>query len=361
MADKKPIIVNADGTYERMQTGDTLGVANGGTGATTLTSHGVLIGNGTSAIAATSAGTSGQVLTSNGASSDPTFQTPSGLTGFTATLETSSPNDTVNASYLLASGGSSDQDAVVSPKGTGAFQLNLADGTSTGGDKRGSNAIDLQNSRYVSTAVASGSNAVAIGVANTSSGYGTTCVGVYNTNSGAFSFVTGYNNTNSYDNSSVFGTNTTTFARNGLFHGAETQSNYISLTDLNYSHIFLYKETRFNNTGEQELFTDGNGASGRITVRSNNTYRFDVTVTGRKGDGTCAIFNITGVIENISGTTAILGTNVTTTIINTPSWTIPTVTADNGNSSLKVTVQNSTATDIIWCAIVKIFAVGCYV
>ena len=39
-----------------------LDVANGGTGATTHTAHGVLLGNGTGAIAATAAGTTGQVL-----------------------------------------------------------------------------------------------------------------------------------------------------------------------------------------------------------------------------------------------------------------------------------------------------------
>lgn len=49
-------------------------VANGGTGAATLTAHGVLIGAGTSAVAPTSAGTALQPLVSNGASSDPTFQ-----------------------------------------------------------------------------------------------------------------------------------------------------------------------------------------------------------------------------------------------------------------------------------------------
>jgi hypothetical protein len=52
----------------------TLAVANGGTGATTLGDAGVLIGNGTGAVAVTGAGTSGQVLTSNGAGVDPTFQ-----------------------------------------------------------------------------------------------------------------------------------------------------------------------------------------------------------------------------------------------------------------------------------------------
>ena len=53
-------------------------VANGGTGATTFTDGGVLIGNGTSAVQVTSAGTAGQVLTSNGASVDPTFQASMG-------------------------------------------------------------------------------------------------------------------------------------------------------------------------------------------------------------------------------------------------------------------------------------------
>lgn len=52
-----------------------LPAARGGTGATTLSAHGVLIGNGTSAVAVTGAGTAGQALLSNGASADPTFQT----------------------------------------------------------------------------------------------------------------------------------------------------------------------------------------------------------------------------------------------------------------------------------------------
>jgi hypothetical protein len=56
-----------------------LPVAGGGTGAATFTDGGVLIGNTTGAIQATSAGTAGQVLTSNGAGVDPTFQAGVGL------------------------------------------------------------------------------------------------------------------------------------------------------------------------------------------------------------------------------------------------------------------------------------------
>ena len=35
MADKKPVLLNADGTFEQMQSGDTVPLANGGTGAVT--------------------------------------------------------------------------------------------------------------------------------------------------------------------------------------------------------------------------------------------------------------------------------------------------------------------------------------
>lgn len=52
-----------------------LSVARGGSGAGTLTNHGVLLGQGTSAIAATSAGSSGQILQSAGASADPAWST----------------------------------------------------------------------------------------------------------------------------------------------------------------------------------------------------------------------------------------------------------------------------------------------
>lgn len=51
-----------------------LAVANGGTGAATLTAHDVIIGNGTGAVTLISPSTAGLVLTSNGTSADPTFQ-----------------------------------------------------------------------------------------------------------------------------------------------------------------------------------------------------------------------------------------------------------------------------------------------
>jgi hypothetical protein len=50
-----------------------IAVADGGTGATSLTANGVLFGGGTSAISATAVGTAGQVLLSNGSGNAPSF------------------------------------------------------------------------------------------------------------------------------------------------------------------------------------------------------------------------------------------------------------------------------------------------
>jgi hypothetical protein len=66
-------------------------VAEGGTGAATFTAHGVLIGEGTSAIAVTGTGTIGQVLTSKGAAADPTFQASAYVNDFRLTLTTGLP------------------------------------------------------------------------------------------------------------------------------------------------------------------------------------------------------------------------------------------------------------------------------
>lgn len=98
-------------------------VPQGGTGVATLTAHGVVLGEGTSNVAVSTAGTATQCFISNGPSSDPTFQscpgtalnfafdeTPTGaLTGTSFTLaHTPSPS----GSLILMKNG-----LIVSPGG----------------------------------------------------------------------------------------------------------------------------------------------------------------------------------------------------------------------------------------------------
>jgi len=82
-----------------------VGVANGGTGATTLTANAVLIGNGTSAVTTVAPDTTGNVLISNGTSwvSSNNLASPLAVVGnATAGAEIRLPEDTDNGSNYVA-------------------------------------------------------------------------------------------------------------------------------------------------------------------------------------------------------------------------------------------------------------------
>ena len=125
------------------------------------------IGLNTNATGTTNYGTNGQVLTSAGNAATPTWNTPT-IAGFTSGESTTSPNGTVYVDYLQASGASTNADAALVPKGTGALLAQIPDGTATGGNKRGANAVDWQTARSAATQVAGGYyNIIGGGYANT--------------------------------------------------------------------------------------------------------------------------------------------------------------------------------------------------
>ena len=115
---------------------------------------------------------------------------------------------TGNRPSVLATGPDTNISIVVGPKGTGAFIAQVPDSTATGGNARGTNAVDLQTTRAAASNVASGATSVVVGgLSNTASGIegvvvgGDNCVasgfkavilgGEYNTASGTFASVGG--------------------------------------------------------------------------------------------------------------------------------------------------------------------------
>lgn len=83
--------------------GGTLGVANGGTGATTLEANGVLYGSGTSAIAATAVGATGQVLFGNtGAAPSWAALASNAVTSFSAGTTGLTPSTGTTGSITLS-------------------------------------------------------------------------------------------------------------------------------------------------------------------------------------------------------------------------------------------------------------------
>lgn len=109
-------------------------VPNGGNGVATLAAHGVVVGNGTSPVNVTGAGTSGQVFTSNGASADPSFQ-PAGGTPAETLISTASPSGASVFSFTSIPQTCKDLRLVFRGETTGAGsnQINLTFNSDTAG------------------------------------------------------------------------------------------------------------------------------------------------------------------------------------------------------------------------------------
>jgi hypothetical protein len=195
----------------------TIDVANGGTGASTLT--GYVKGNGTSAMTASATVPStditglGTISTQNANAVAITGGTINGTTigattpaaGTFTTLTSSSTATLANGSttYVTITGdasypmikatGGTNTPLVLSPLGTGALQAQKTDSTATGGNARGANAVDWQTLRNSATEVASGSySIVGGGQRNTASGsYSQSLGGFSNASSGFESVLVG--------------------------------------------------------------------------------------------------------------------------------------------------------------------------
>jgi len=93
-----------------------------------------------------------------------------GVNFVTQTRTVSAPNATVPAHALTAAGTETNIDLVLSQKGTGGIIASVPAATLLGGNKRGDNAVDLQQVRAVITQVASGvCSVIAGGSRNTAS------------------------------------------------------------------------------------------------------------------------------------------------------------------------------------------------
>lgn len=136
--------------------------------------------------------TNGQVPTWNGVAWTASAP-PGGLANFVESLNSSTPNATVMAARLLANGPTTHMDFIMSAKGDGALQAQLADGLTAGGNKRGVQAVDFQAYRTIASGVASGVRSVVVGGGmNTGAGnYSAVVGGLSNTSSGDYAFVGG--------------------------------------------------------------------------------------------------------------------------------------------------------------------------
>ena len=185
-------------------------------------------------------------LTTTGTSGAATFvantlnipQYTSGLTYFTEAQSTTAPNATVYANSLTAVSAIANTDFAIVPKGTGGLLLSVPDNTATGGNKRGTNAIDLQMVRGANTQVASGTNAILIGNNCTSSGSSAVTIGRSSTNASIDSVSIGSLNTVSggaNQGSVAIGYNNTTSGNGGVTLGGSNTASFANSTAIGYN------------------------------------------------------------------------------------------------------------------------------
>lgn len=284
-------------------------------------------------------------------------------------------------------GSTTNMHLVLSPKGSGALIAGPPpDGTSTGGNNRGTGSIDLQTSRSSASQVAAGTNSVAIGVGNTTagataaiaigdgnsaSGQWSVAIGISNSAGANGNVAIGYsNNTPIYGNGNVYlgYQQFLDTARTGYNNFAGTHAtgiNSVIRHDTASYHSFgawVYQDpsqvetvclrVATTNATTTEALTAQNAR--RFEVPSGILFDCDIKIHARSDAGTCASYWRRCLIANEGGATALIGSveTIGTDIEEDAAWDVS-ITADNTNDSLKVEVTGTAATNIRWTCIIR--------
>ena len=341
----------------------------GGTGLNTTTNYYVINVSGATFQVSTSLGGGASLFTTN-------ITAGTLLTGHSvSTNVTLSENTTATNS-----------DLVLTPKGTGALIAGpKPDGTATGGNARGTQAVDLQLSRTGATQVASGTQSViGGGERNTASatqsvvagGWVNTASAVYCVVSGgrehsasadfaciaggyggsasgqASCIAGGYNNTTSAIYAFIGGGFYALANRVGM--QAHANGRFAAQGDAQRARFVMRNKTTTN--AAVELFLDGSAT--RLTIPSGKYLTGTINIAGIKSDGTAAASYIRQFsIKNVAATTSLVGT-VNLVGIDTASLTSISITANDTNDALKVEVTGILSETWRWVAAVDVVEVA---
>jgi hypothetical protein len=189
---------------------------------------------------------------------------------------------------------------------------------------------------------------VGSGVSNQAWQSATVVGGTHNTASGDYSAVGGGGyNTASADYATIPGGYGATADHTGQL--AQASGYFSAAGDAQTSRYVL--RTATTNASPTAMFLDG--SSSRLTITDGRTVTFDALVVGRSNTGQSAGYRIQGVIENVGGTTAFIGTPTVTVLgEDNPAWNVS-VLADDTNDALSISVTGVIVTNVRWVATVE--------
>jgi hypothetical protein len=259
----------------------------------------------------------------------------------------------ISGTYAFIGGGESNVAGNGSHATVGGGQNNEATGSDAfvgGGNTNkatGSNAVvgggNGNKASNSDTTVSGGKNNIASAADSTvgggrdntaSSGEATVGGGENNTASGQYSTVPG----GWYGEATLYG------------QMAYASGRFASAGDAQYS-LYVMRGTTTDAGTWHDLHLDGSTAM--LTIASGRTMVFDILIVGRSSAGQSAGYTVQGVIENVSGVTAFIGTPTVTELGEDDIAWGAQVVADNTNNALSVQVQGNTGDNIGWVAVVR--------
>jgi hypothetical protein len=280
---------------------------------------------------------------------------------FDQAIYTASPNNTINVVQIAAKGSGINIGLALTPKGTGYISAQVPDGTTTGGNARGTRSVDLQAIRYTNTQVASGASSflfpgdgcTAAGGNSVAGGNQSRALSPYAFAFGNFctaenqsDFAVGNNSYARGVNSAAFGDRSQATAKNSVALGglpAAYRENMLAVatwTPFNsrgYAQgFFLPIRVRTTNaTPTNMIVGDSNGT---INLPNNAVLNCILELIGMKSDGTAiAAYTRKIRIGNVAGTTSLIG-SIETIGTDQAAGTALSVTANNTTDTLDVTV-----------------------
>ena len=317
-----------------------------------------------------------------------------------------------NVAIIVDHQGQTNSSLVLTPEGSGALILGpKPDGTLTGGNARGTYAVDLQVSRTSALQVASGANSViGGGSVNRSTNISSTVGGGYfNLSSGQYSVVSGGDRNNAIANyaSVLGGTQNQAAGIASVVCGGNLNANNYNYSVISggisnsiqsdYSIIpggvnakadrygmFVHSNGPFSSQGDSqfvrfilrnkttdatptELFLNGSNVTPlRLTIPSGKILSCEIRLVGIKSDGTDQVNTtsyytatgqgvtplvMSGYIKNVSATTSgAFASGAFARSSDNVGWS---VTADDTNDSLKIAVTGKTGETWRWMALVE--------
>jgi hypothetical protein len=291
------------------------------------------------------------------------------LVGFTSSVNTSVPNDTVNVARLLADTVSTNADIVIAPKGNGSIiGWVVPSGVANGGNKRGQYSIDLQGDFKIdSNEVVSGNYSFSIGMRNIVSGDYTAVLGQANNISGDFGLVEGLTNTATGNHIFVLGRENTADSDYSVAIGYKaTTRDTTGKTAIGYrrsnlgdSQLGILVVNRLTSNATPNALTVGGGvidANNILLLPDNSCYLIRALVTAKTvtAGGRLKTWEIVTTVKRDTGaaTTAIIHNEIKNLISSqgsVSSWEI-TSAVDTTNGGFYLLATGVASTNISWSA-----------